>query len=91
MIAPKYNNVFSSIRWFQIVRLNNEMNLYTQNVAARTAVERERRVAAKTGNGHVTNGNGRNGHDDHGHDHAHHDHHAHEHDEPHPEAAPPAI
>jgi hypothetical protein len=29
------------------------MELYTQNVAARTAVERERRVAAKSGNGHA--------------------------------------
>ena len=41
------------------------MELYTQNVAARTAVERERRVAAKPGNGHPlpahANGNGRNG------------------------------
>jgi radical SAM family protein len=38
------------------------MELYTQNVAARTAVERERRVAAKPGNGHAANGDGANGH-----------------------------
>jgi hypothetical protein len=71
------------------------MELYTQNVAARTAVERERRVAAKPGNGHPAhagNGNGRNGngHDGNGHDHHDHDHHAHEHEEPRPEASPPA-
>jgi hypothetical protein len=29
------------------------MELYTQNEAARVAVERERRVAGKNGNGHV--------------------------------------
>jgi Radical SAM superfamily len=64
------------------------MELYTQNVAARTAVERERRVAAKTGHGHAVhaaNGNGRNGS---GHGDAHHDHRAHEHEEPRPEASP---
>ena len=66
------------------------MELYTQNVAARTAVERERRVAAKPGHGHAVhaaNGNGRNGN---GHGDAHHDHHAHEHEDPRPEVSPPA-
>jgi hypothetical protein len=74
------------------------MELYTQNVAARTAVERERRVAAKPANGRsavligngrngagaaVANGNG-NGHDANGHDDAHHDHHGHDRDDPRP-------
>ena len=66
------------------------MELYTQNVAARTAVERERRVAAKPGHGHAVhaaNGHGRNGN---GHGDAHHDHHAHEHEDPRPEVSPPA-
>ena len=76
---------------------SEHMDLYTQNVAARTAVERERRVAAKTGNGHVTNGNvangnGKNGHDEHGHDGNGHDHAHHAHDEPHPaEPASPLV
>jgi hypothetical protein len=50
---------------------SDHMELYTQNEAARTAVERERRVAAKTGNsgktpapaGHRANGHQGNGHD----------------------------
>jgi hypothetical protein len=68
------------------------MEIYTQNEAARVAVERERRVAAKPGSvhaAHAGNGNGRNGngHGGNGHDHAHH---SHEHDEPRPEASPPA-
>ena len=70
------------------------MEIYTQNEAARVAVERERRVAAKPGyaaHAHAGNGNGRNGngHGGNGHDHDH-DHHAHEHDEPRSEASPPA-
>ena len=45
---------------------SEHMEIYTQNEAARTAVERERRVAAKPGHGHPAhahagNGNGRNG------------------------------
>jgi len=49
------------------------MELYTQNEAARTAVERERRVAAKTGNGNggkvpVPAGLRTNGHQGNGHD-----------------------
>ena len=56
------------------------MELYTQNEAARTAVERERRVAAKTGNGNGgktpaglrTNGHQGNGHDAGLHDTEHH-------------------
>ena len=71
------------------------MELYTQNEAARTAVERERRVAAKPGHAHpltrmpamAMDGNG---HEGNGHGDAHHDHHAHEHEEPRPEASPPA-
>jgi hypothetical protein len=52
------------------------MELYTQNVAARTAVERERRVAAKNGIGHAAvpvaqHANGQ--HKANGHDVAHHD------------------
>ena len=69
---------------------SEHMELYTQNEAARTAVERERRVAAKPGHGHAVhaaNGNGRNGN---GHGDAHHDHHAHEHEDPRPEVSPPA-
>ncbi len=68
------------------------MELYTQNEAARSAVERELRVA-----GHKPNGNGANsqknghaasgnGHDGNGHAPAQH-HHDHEHDETQPEAA----
>ena len=37
------------------------MALYTQNEAVRVAVERELRVAGKSGNGHAANGFGRNG------------------------------
>jgi hypothetical protein len=72
------------------------MELYTQNVAARTAVERERRVAAKPGNGHLApahvNGNGRNGngHAGNGHVHVQRDHQQPEHEDPRPEASPPA-
>ena len=69
------------------------MEIYTQNEAARTAVERERRVAAKPGHqphAHAGNGQTANGHEGNGHDDAHHDHHAHEHEEPRPEASPPA-
>jgi hypothetical protein len=49
------------------------MGLYTQNEAARSAVERELRVAGHRGNGHHTNGNGHqgNGHAAGGHDHTH--------------------
>ncbi len=72
---------------------SEHMEIYTQNEAARTAVERERRVAAKPGHAHpahVHAGNGRNGdgHEGDGHEH---DHHGHEHDEPRPEAIPPAA
>ncbi len=52
---------------------SDHMELYTQNEAARVAVERERRVAAKPGNGAkapALAANGANGH--HGHDHDHH-------------------
>jgi hypothetical protein len=71
---------------------SEHMEIYTQNEAARTAVERERRVAAKPGHTHPAhahsgNGNGRNGN---GHDDAQHDHHAHEQEESRPEASPPA-
>src|SRR3990172_4574170 len=61
---------------------SDHMELYTQNEAARTAVERERRVAAKTGNGNGgkapalaglrTNGHQGNGHDAGLHDAEHH-------------------
>ena len=61
---------------------SDHMELYTQNEAARTAVERERRVAAKTGNGNGgkapapaglrTNGHQGNGHDAGLHDTEHH-------------------
>jgi hypothetical protein len=49
------------------------MGLYTQNEAARSAVERELRVAGHRGNGHHTNGNGHqgNGHAAGDHDHTH--------------------
>ena len=71
---------------------SEHMEIYTQNEAARTAVERERRVAAKPGHqphAHAGKGNGQtaNGHEGNGHDD---DHHAHEHEEPRPEASPPA-
>ncbi len=74
---------------------SEHMELYTQNEAARIAVERERRVAAKPGHqphAHAGNDNRQtaNGHEGNGHDDAHHDHHAHEHEEPRPEASPPA-
>jgi hypothetical protein len=71
---------------------SEHMEIYTQNEAARTAVERERRVAAKPGHAHpahVHAGNG-NGHNGNGHGHEH-DHHGHEHEEPRPEAIPPAA
>jgi radical SAM superfamily enzyme YgiQ (UPF0313 family) len=70
------------------------MDLYTQNDAARVAVERERRVAGHKangngGNGAATSGHPGDGHDGNGHDAEHHDHHTH--DEPRSEAAlPPA-
>ena len=77
----------------------DHMELYTQNEAARVAVERERRVAAKTGNGRGAHGIGQsgaatvapngNGHDGNGHDDVHHDHHAH--DEPRPGTVPPPV
>jgi hypothetical protein len=48
------------------------MELYTQNEAARVAVERERRVAAKKENGHAkapaAAGRNGNGHEANGHD-----------------------
>jgi hypothetical protein len=74
---------------------SEHMEIYTQNEAARTAVQRERRVAAKPGHqphAHAGNDNRQtaNGHEGNGHDDAHHDHHAHEHEEPRPEASPPA-
>src|SRR5262245_25986122 len=71
------------------------MELYTQNVAARTAVERERRVAAKPGNGHLApahvnvNGRNGNGHAGNGHAHVQRDHLQPEHEDPRPEASPP--
>jgi hypothetical protein len=68
---------------------SEHMEIYTQNEAARTAVERERRVAAKPGNGHAVHAGNGNGHAGNGH-HDHDDHHAHEHEEPRPEASPPA-
>jgi hypothetical protein len=61
------------------------MGLYTQNEAARVAVEREHRVA-----GHRSPGNGANGHQGNGHDAGLHDH-THGHDEYHPDAAPPTA
>jgi hypothetical protein len=61
------------------------MGLYTQNEAARVAVEREHRVA-----GHRAHGHGANGHQGNGHDAGHHDH-THGHDEHHPDAAPPTA
>ena len=79
------------------------MELYTQNEAARAAVERERRVAGgpanghqpkvQAGNGHAANGHAGNGHKDNGlgdaapHDAGHHDH-SHERR---PDIAPPAA
>jgi len=62
------------------------MGLYTQNEAARVAVEREHRVA-----GHRSPGNGANGHQGNGHDAGQHDHPTHAHDERHPDAAPPTA
>ncbi len=56
---------------------SDHMELYTQNEAARVAVERERRVAAKPANGNGAKApalaaNGANGHHGNGHDHDHH-------------------
>jgi hypothetical protein len=53
---------------------SDHMGLYTQNEAARTAVERERRVAAKTvnGNGKARAAQHTNGHAGNGHDAGHH-------------------
>ncbi|MGI8726039.1 MAG: B12-binding domain-containing radical SAM protein [Methyloceanibacter sp.] len=53
----------------------DHMDLYTQNDAARVAVERELRVA-----GRPAHGNGKNGHRDHGDAEHAHDHHGHAHD-----------
>jgi radical SAM superfamily enzyme YgiQ (UPF0313 family) len=64
---------------------SEHMELYTQNEAARAAVEREHRVAghhAHLGNGHQSNGHHGNGHAAVDHDH-------HTHDEPRP--APPSF
>jgi radical SAM superfamily enzyme YgiQ (UPF0313 family) len=69
---------------------SDHMELYTQNEAARTAVERERRVAGHPGNGHggkapVPAGQRANGHQGNGHDADHHDaerHHTDEQSEP---------
>jgi radical SAM family protein len=66
---------------------SEHMELYTQNEAARAAVEREHRVAGHHGAPHGGNGHQGNGH--HGNGHAAGDHDLHTHDEPHP--APPAI
>jgi hypothetical protein len=63
------------------------MGLYTQNEAARVAVEREHRVAGHRSPGNGTNGHPGNGHQSNGHDAGHPDHHTH--DERHPDAAPP--
>jgi hypothetical protein len=60
---------------------SEHMELYTQNEAARVAVEREHRVAGRKSHGHRENGHATNGHGAH-HDHAHHD-------ERQPETAPP--
>ena len=57
----------------------DHMELYTQNEAARVAVERELRVAGRPANGNGGNGNGSNGHQGNGH--AEHDH-AHDHHDP---------
>jgi hypothetical protein len=70
------------------------MGLYTQNEAARIAVERELRVAAKRVNGHPANGHkgdghSGNGHDGNGHDAGHGDEPARERDERRPEARLP--
>jgi len=56
----------------------DHMELYTQNDAARVAVERERRVAGHNGNGHggkapVPTAARANGHQGNGHDADHHD------------------
>ena len=72
---------------------SEHMELYTQNDAARVAVERERRVAryhhtnGDTGNGHATNGQKRNGPSD---AETHAGHH-HDHPELRPEINPPAA
>jgi hypothetical protein len=72
---------------------SEHMELYTQNDAARVAVERERRVArnhhtnSDTGNGHATNGQKRNGASD---AETHAGHH-HDHPELRPEINPPAA
>src|SRR5262245_35274750 len=55
---------------------SEHMELYTQNEAARSAVERELRVAGKSANGHghraeAASGHGGNGHQSNGHDAAH--------------------
>jgi radical SAM superfamily enzyme YgiQ (UPF0313 family) len=61
---------------------SEHMELYTQNEAARVAVERERRVAGvkangngklHAGNGHAANGRSANGHAANGHEDGHHD------------------
>jgi hypothetical protein len=67
---------------------SEHMELYTQNEAARVAVERENRVAGR-GNGHAASDHVGNGHHHgNGHDaHDHHDHHGHDHDEPQPAVA----
>jgi hypothetical protein len=79
---------------------SEHMELYTQNEAARVAVERERRVAAKAigngaavliANGRATNGNGASTHAA-GNDHADAEHaHSHEPEALRPEAVPPAV
>jgi hypothetical protein len=65
---------------------SEHMELYTQNEAARAAVEREHRVAGHHGAPHGGNGHPSNGH---GNGHAAVDHDHHTHDEPRP--APPII
>jgi hypothetical protein len=65
---------------------SEHMELYTQNEAARAAVEREHRVAGHHGAPHGGNGHQSNGH---GNGHAAVDHDHHTHDEPRP--APPII
>jgi radical SAM superfamily enzyme YgiQ (UPF0313 family) len=72
---------------------SEHMELYTQNDAARVAVERERRVAGyhhtngHTGNGHATSGQKRNGQSDAETPAGHH----HDHPELRPEINPPAA
>ena len=66
------------------------MGLYTQNEAARVAVERELRVAGHHTHAHPANGHKVNGHGDALHqDAAHHDHH--DRDGRRPEIVPPAA